>query len=172
MLILLFVVLFGTFTIFLYYRQFAYQIYRISDNSMEPSLKKNQVVVLDKKIIKKRGPRRGDIIAFKHPKDIQRVYIQRLIAFGGEAVEIRDHKVFINDSLSALGNYKFKYYNEGVYGGENQPVTVPYNNFYVLGDNSAISRDSRIWGFVPNENIIGKIVYTIHPRQAGDNKKA
>ena len=56
---------------------------------------------------------------------------------------------------------QFFYYNRGEYGAENETITVPENSFYVLGDNSKNSRDSRYWGFVQADNLVGK-AFVIH----------
>ena len=102
-------------------------------------------------------PQRGDIIVFIFPQDPGRDFIKRLIAFGGETVEIKDGHIYINDQLvKDPAVYNITYYNRGDYGEENQKVVVPPGHVYVLGDNSLSSHDSRYWGFVTEDYIIGK----------------
>ena len=82
-------------------------------------------------------PRRGDIVVFIFPDDPKRDFIKRLIAFGGETVEIKDGGIFINGKLieDPVIN-KIYYYNRGDYGQEGQVIKVPEGQVYVLGDNS------------------------------------
>jgi len=102
-------------------------------------------------------PKRGDIIVFVYPEDRKRDFIKRLIALGGETVEIKEGDIFINDQLIMEPRIKnVFYYNSGPYGEEGKPIVVPEGYVFVLGDNSQSSHDSRYWGFVPVENIIGR----------------
>jgi signal peptidase I len=102
-------------------------------------------------------PKRGDVIVFKYPVTRDKDFIKRLIAFGGETVEIKDGKVLINGKVindGAIDN--IHYYNRGEYGAENKKITVPAGNYFVMGDNSSSSHDSRYWGFVPEYFVLGK----------------
>ena len=102
-------------------------------------------------------PKRGDVIVFTYPEDRKRDFIKRLIAFGGETVEIKDGHIYINGHIVNVPSMNnIYYYNRGDYGMMNQKIVVPENSYYVLGDNSGSSKDSRYWGFVPAENLIGK----------------
>lgn len=104
-----------------------------------------------------RKPQRGDIIVFVYPVDPTKDFIKRLIAVGGETVEIRDGSIYINDQLITDPRIKRTYYyNRGDYGAEGQKVHVPPGYVFVMGDNSGSSYDSRYWGFVPEANILGK----------------
>ena len=112
-------------------------------------------------------PERGDVIVFIYPEDRKRDFIKRLIALGGETVEIRDGDVYINGERVEDPLIKNTYYyNRGNYGRAGIPVKVPEGQYFVLGDNSASSHDSRFWGFVPEENVIGKaqVIYWPHNR--------
>ena len=102
-------------------------------------------------------PQRGDILVFVYPEDRKRDFIKRLIAKGGETVEIRYGDIYINDKLieDPLINNTY-YYNRGSYGEIGRKVKVPEGYYFVLGDNSASSHDSRFWGFVPKEDVIGR----------------
>lgn len=109
-------------------------------------------------------PKRGDIVVFVSPEDPKKDFVKRLIAFGGEKVEIKDGKVLINGR--ALEEEYLKgvyYYNAGDYGREGKAIIVPPNSYFALGDNSANSRDSRYWGFVPRKNLVGKAVVIYWP---------
>jgi len=102
-------------------------------------------------------PQRGDIIVFVYPGDPTKDFIKRLIAVGGETVQIQDGAIFINGKEITDPRIKRTYYyNRGDYGAVGQVVHVPPGYVFVMGDNSGSSYDSRYWGFVPESSIIGK----------------
>ena len=104
-----------------------------------------------------RKPKRGDIVVFVYPVDPTKDFIKRLIAVGGETVQIKDGTIFINGKeVTDPRIRRTYYYNRGDYGAEGQTVHVPTGYVFVMGDNSGSSYDSRYWGFVPESNIIGK----------------
>ncbi|MBF0618617.1 MAG: signal peptidase I [Candidatus Omnitrophica bacterium] len=103
------------------------------------------------------SPKRGDVIVFKYPVTKDKDFIKRLIAFGGETVEIKDGRVLINDKPVTDGGIgKVHYYNMGPNAEAGKKITVPVGNYFVMGDNSVSSHDSRYWGFVPEDYVIGK----------------
>ena len=111
-------------------------------------------------------PKRGDVVVFVYPEDMKRDFIKRLIAVGGETVEIKEGGIYINDQLiedPVIRNTY--YYNKGEYGETGQKIQVPPNSYFVLGDNSGSSRDSRYWGFVPKELMIGRAELIYWPPQ-------
>lgn len=107
---------------------------------------------------------RGDIIVFVYPLDPTKDFIKRLIALGGDTVEIRGGSLYINGKENTDSRMKnIYYYNRGDYGQEGQVVHVPEGYVYVMGDNSGSSYDSRYWGFVPQTDIIGKAEFIFWP---------
>ncbi|HOD12519.1 MAG TPA: signal peptidase I [Candidatus Omnitrophota bacterium] len=155
-------------------RTFVVQAFKIPTGSMRTTLLEGDRVLVNKM---KYGPQipgtrwrlpgygklqRGDIIVFKYPEDPQRDFIKRLIAFPGETVVIRDGAIYVDGAKiqdrKILNRY---YYNRGDYGAKGQAVKVPDGFYFVLGDNSASSMDSRFWGFVPEHYLVGKaeIIY-------------
>lgn len=112
-------------------------------------------------------PKRGDIIVFRYPEDPKKDYVKRLLAFGGEEVEIRDGKVLVNGAVleGPPAVARTYYYNrdDWPYGRAGKSFEVPDGHYFVLGDNSGHSSDSRFWGFVPEENLIGKAVFIYWP---------
>lgn len=134
------------------------QAYRFPSASMEPIIQKGDRLFADKVIYKKSKPQRGDLIVFKYPDDPKKEFVKRLIAFGGETVEIIEGRVYINGQPCIDAKIKDRYYyNSGDYGQANKPVVVPEGAYYVLGDNSASSMDSRYRGFVLSKDVSGKI---------------
>jgi signal peptidase I len=109
-----------------------------------------------------RDPRRGDIIVFKYPQDEKRDFIKRIVATGGERVQIRGHQVLVNGK--ALNEPYTKFADSGVRGGDAycgyaygcEPTIVPPDSYFVMGDNRDNSQDSRYWGFVKRDKIKGK----------------
>jgi len=109
-------------------------------------------------------PTRGDIIVFVFPEDRTRDFIKRLIAFGGETVEMKEGKIFINDQMINQPSIRnIYYYNRGEFGEAGKKIIVPKGHYFVLGDNSMSSHDSRYWGFVPEEYVIGKAEFIFWP---------
>lgn len=160
------------FVLAMFIRTFFIQAFRIPSGSMKDTLQIRDRLIVNKlrygpliPFTKKRlpgftVPKRGDIVVFKYPQDPRRDFIKRLIATEGETVEIIDSDIYIDGQLvqePAIKN--ISYYNYGEYG--KKKVVVPEGHIFVLGDNSGSSHDSRYWGFVPIENMVGKaeIIY-------------
>jgi signal peptidase I len=132
-------------------------IYKMPSDSMIPTIPMGNRIVVNKLVYLNKGPERGDVVVFISPEDKNNLYVKRIVGLPGESVEIRDGKIFIDrkavDSAILKGFY---YHNAGEYGkGE---VSIPKGSYYLLGDNSVNSRDSRYFGVVPARNIIGRVV--------------
>lgn len=143
-------------------RTFLFGPYKIPTGSMRPVLTEGDRIFVDKITYRFREPERGDIIVFKYPLDRKKDFVKRLVAFGGETVEIRDGQIYVNEQrLEKPPSFRERfYYNRPDWslGKEGQVIEVPPDHLFVLGDNSAQSSDSRNWGFVPREDLIGRAV--------------
>ncbi|MEA3489564.1 MAG: signal peptidase I [Candidatus Omnitrophota bacterium] len=154
-------------------RTFIIQPFKIPSNSMYPTLKPGDRIFVSKfaygaripftdiRLPRVEVPELGDIVVFISP--IEKKYlVKRYIAGGGETVRIMDGELFVDGKRVDKGPFeRFLYYDRGEYCGERGAIRVPEGHFYVLGDNSANSMDSRYWGFVPDRNIVGK-AFLIH----------
>ncbi|RPI84993.1 MAG: signal peptidase I [Chloroflexi bacterium] len=128
---------------------------RVESISMQPTLYAGNFVLVNKLAFNFVEPERGDVIVFKYPPDPTQVpYIKRIIGLPGDTIHIEGGKVFINGQ-ELIEPYLVEPTNRG---GD---WVVPENNLFVMGDNRNSSSDSRTWGTVPMENIIGRaeIVY-------------
>jgi signal peptidase I len=130
---------------------FVGQATRVEGLSMEPNLHTDQRLVVEKVSYRFSGPQRFDIVVLKVPSQGDELLIKRVIGLPGETVEIRDGRVYINGE--ALNE---PYINDETRPGRNERVTVPPLHVYVLGDNRNHSNDSRSFGPVPIENIVGR----------------
>ncbi len=153
----------------LFIRTFIIQAFKIPSPSMVPTLLVGDHILVNKflfgfhipfsdgKIMAFRKPERGDVIVFKYPRDRKLDFIKRCIAVGGETVEIREKKIYINgkpiDDLHGV----FLDNGSQMAGRDNfGPVTVPDGKIFVMGDNRDNSNDSRFWGFVDLADVKGK----------------
>ena len=139
-------------------RTYVIQAFKIPSGSMRPTLLEGDKLFVNKFIYRFHEPQRGDIVVFKYPEDPKKDFIKRMVAFEGETVEIKDGKILVDGKpLTDPKRFgKFYYYNHDPYGPPNEKIKIPTNSYYVLGDNSANSTDSRFWGFVPKKNLLGK----------------
>jgi signal peptidase I len=108
-----------------------------------------------------REPQRGDIIVFKYPADESRDFIKRIIAVGGETVQVRDNRVYIDgkplgEPYVRPGSFPAVSSGHCGYLYACDPLVVPTDSYFVMGDNRDNSQDSRYWGFVKREKIRGK----------------
>ena len=146
-------------------RTFIVAPFKIPSGSMRMTLIEGDRILVSKFIYRFHPPRRGDIIVFRYPEDPKRSFIKRLAAVGGDTVEIKNGKVLVGSQpLDAAEAFRTGYYyNQGPYGQEGEVTRVPEDSFYVLGDNSAHSHDSRFWGMVPKRLLIGKALCIFWP---------
>ncbi|MGF1569464.1 MAG: signal peptidase I [Nodosilinea sp.] len=144
-------------------RHFVAEARYIPSGSMEPTLQINDRLVIEKISYHFSPPQRGDIIVFWPPERLtppgQRrdAFIKRVIGTPGDVVEVSNGQVFINGE--ALTEAYIKAPPDYQWG----PETVPEASYLVLGDNRNSSYDSHKWGFVPEENIIGKALVRFWP---------
>lgn len=135
----------------------SFEMPTIVSNSMEPSIFTKDVLVVRKNI---KEVRRGDIISFKNPyapEDRGSSYIKRVIGLPGEMIEMKDSVVYINNKPldeGYLNKSNEEYYDAG--HSNVKAFRVPNGTYYVLGDNRHLSLDSRNFGVVKKEDIIGK----------------
>jgi signal peptidase I len=107
-------------------------------------------------------PRRGDIVVFEYPRDTSRDYIKRVIGLPGETIDVRNGQVYV-DGVPL----EEPYLPESTVtrkGSVSLPMKVPHNAVFVMGDNRENSSDSRNWGPLPLERIVGKAWFTYWPR--------
>lgn len=111
-------------------------------------------------------PRRGEVVVFEYPRDVSKDYIKRVIGLPGDTVVIKDGQVLVNDQL--LDEPYLKGVPTTCRGGDPcsdaQPVVVPPGTVFVMGDNRNNSSDSREWGPLPLDRIIGKAWVSYWPR--------
>ena len=139
-------------------RTFIVQAFKIPTGSMRPTLVEGDRILVNKFIYRFKKPERGNVIVFVSLEDKKKDFIKRLIGLPGENVEISNGTVLVNgravDKDSVIRERY--YYNRGNFGKVYQTIKVPENAYFVLGDNSISSRDSRYWGFLPKKYLIGK----------------
>ena len=157
------------------------QNFRVEGSSMEPGLHDGQYLLVNKAVYLKlnldtlsrflpfidsgdeqerfvfHGPQRGDVVVFRFPRDPDRDFIKRVIGRPGDRVEIVSGAVYVNGVLLS------EPYITGESHSNYGPETVPPGSYFVLGDNRTNSSDSRSWGFVPEENIIGRAMFSYWP---------
>lgn len=143
---------------------FLFQPHQVRGNSMYPNFHDGEYILTDKITYRIRKPKEGDVIIFRAPKNEEYDYIKRIIATPGHCVQIINGKVYIDNQPFAEPYLPKDYLTyPGTFLKEGNTVCVPEKNYFVLGDNRAHSSDSREWGFVPEENIIGKAFFRYWP---------
>jgi len=164
------------FILAMFIRTFIVQAFKIPTGSMRPTLIEGDLILVNKFIYGAkipftdwnlpglREPKRGDVIVFIYPENPKKDFIKRLVGLPGEKVEIKNGTAYINDMpiLDNVFSQRY-YYNRGEFSQEGQKTQISKEGFFVLGDNSASSQDSRYWGFVPHKNILGKAILIYWP---------
>lgn len=151
-----------TLIIFLVIQNFVAQPYKVQQQSMEHTLEPEQYVLVDKLTPRLDDYGRGDIVVFNPPEDWAQPdgtpFIKRVIGIGDDVIEIRDGLVYVNDTA-----LEEPYVYADQPGDPPQPTTasqdrwvVPADEFFLMGDHRANSADSRVFGPVPIENIVGR----------------
>lgn len=138
-------------------RFFIIQPFYIPSASMEPTLLINDRLIVNMLLYRFSPPKRGDIIVFRYPVDPSRDFIKRVVALEGETVEVKQGYLFVN------GRRLDEPYLPKQVMSDFGPVKVPPGDLFVMGDNRNNSDDSRVWGPLPKQNIIGKAFVIFWP---------
>lgn len=130
----------------------------VEGESMEPTLVDGERIVYNKFIYLIGSPDRGDIVIIKRPF---KNYVKRIIALPGEKVEMKNHVLYINDQPSE------QYYlsdDSDAHTGNFGPYSIPKEHYFVMGDNRAVSKDSRNGlGLIEEDEIIGRSEFIYFP---------
>ncbi len=156
-------------------RSFVAEPFRIPSASMLPTLEVGDFIlvnkyayglrlpVLDHKLLAIGSPARGDVVVFRYPPDPSQDYIKRVVGLPGDVVEYRDRAVHINgqrlpqqNGRERLGAIEHRLQLQPWVPDQPGRWVVPAGHFFVMGDNRDNSRDSRVWGFVPEANLVGR----------------
>jgi signal peptidase I len=134
------------------------QPYKIVSGSMEPTFLIGDLFLVDRRL-PARNPTRGDIIVFEYPKNKTIDFIERVVAVGGDTIEIRNKELYVNNNL-VMETQVVHRELDVIPASESPrdnfwPVTVPDGSLFVMGDNRDNSEDSRFWGFVEKGKIKG-----------------
>jgi len=160
----------------LFLRAFIVQAFDIPSGSMEPTLLPGDYILVNKflygiripftniRLFTYKSPQRGDIVVFIYPFDRSKDFIKRVIGLQGEKVQILDGKILIDGKQiqDPWGSFEKKEPSAMIRAVENfGPVVVPRNSLFVMGDSRNNSDDSRFWGFLPFDDLLGKafIIY-------------
>jgi signal peptidase I len=152
-------------------RTFLVQAFKIPSGSMEDTLAIGDHILVnkflygskipftDKRILKIRDPRRGDVIVFEYPEDPSKDFIKRVIGTPGDVIEEKDKQVYVNGQ-PYVNPHEVHKEKDLIPREQNPrdnfgPVKVPEDSYFVMGDNRDRSYDSRFWGFVKNPKIKG-----------------
>ena len=150
----------------LFARTYVFQQSKIPTGSMEDTLLVGDYILVnrfqfapvifdwEKTILPRRDVRRGDVVVFKYPDQVEVDYIKRVIGLPGDLVEVRGHQVRINGVVLEEPYTVFKGGSAGDFG----PARVPEGHYFMSGDNRDRSADSRQWGWVPDGHLQGRAV--------------
>ncbi len=157
-------------------RSFVVQAFKIPSSSMEPTLLVGdhllvnrlsyviKVPFTDIVIFNLGNPDRGDVVVFTYPKDRTKDFIKRVIGKEGDVIEIKNKVIYLNGQKMQDPHAHFA--EDSLIPGSLSPrdnlgpFTVPKNSYFVMGDNRDRSLDSRFWGFVKKEDLIGRALIT------------
>ena len=147
-------------------RYFIFQPFIVKGASMEPNFRNGDYLIVDEISYRFRAPERGEVIVFKYPNNLSEKFIKRVIGLPGEYLKFDGGKITITkkDGSSIILDESYYLYDESwSWNGE---ISLGETEYFVLGDNRLHSYDSRNWGVLPQEYIIGRTIVRVFPPKA------
>jgi signal peptidase I len=142
--------------------EYFFQVARVEGQAMSPTLNNQDRLIVNKRVYRTGDPAIGDIVMLRYPLDPEKTFVKRVIASGGDEVRIVNGVVFRNgvrvDEPYVLDAHR-SYDQWG-------PEVVPEGAYFVLGDHRNNSSDSRVWGFVPRQYMLGRVTTRWWPLRA------
>lgn len=149
----------------LFIRFFVAAPYVVSGSSMEPNFDNWDYLITDRISYRVVEPERGDVVVFHLPQEYSRTLIKRVIGLPGETISVHNSEVRITNDEHPQGFVLDEPYlaTENLGGPSGVDVELDANEYFVLGDNRRVSSDSRSWGKLPRENIVGRVLLRLFP---------
>ncbi|PIQ92533.1 MAG: signal peptidase I [Parcubacteria group bacterium CG11_big_fil_rev_8_21_14_0_20_39_22] len=144
-------------------RLFVAQPFIVSGQSMEPNFKDKEYLIVDELSYRFSNPTRGDVIIFKFPSQPKKYLIKRIIGLPGETVSIENSSVIVTNAENPGGFVIEEPYIENKTDSENFTLTLSDDEYFVLGDNRPVSSDSRVWGALSEDMIVGRPFLRLYP---------
>lgn len=144
------------------FRLYVAQPFVVEGASMDPTFDTGDYLIVDELTYHFKTPERGSVLIFKYPKDPKKSFIKRVIGLPNETVLVSDGQITIINTTYPQGfvlNEPYVKFNKE----DNLSYVLGTDEYFVLGDNRSASADSRIWGAVPEKNIIGRPIVRFFP---------
>jgi signal peptidase I len=147
------------------FRIFIAQPFVVSGSSMKPNFHDHDYLIIDQLSYRFGSPQRGDVVVLKYPKDPKQYFIKRIVALPGEKIKFERGYVVIANSENPEGVRLEEPYLASQVETIGKPdfVTLGTSEYFVLGDNRTASSDSRVWGVLPEGDIVGKAWLRVYP---------
>ncbi len=144
-------------------RLFIAQPFIVSGASMETTFSTGQYLIVDQLSYHFEEPARGDVIVFRYPKDPSKFFIKRIIGIPGDTVSIKGSDVSLSNTEHPEGILLDEPYILSMKPSTTITETLGGDEYFVMGDNRDASSDSRAWGVLPRNNIVGRTFLRLFP---------
>lgn len=144
-------------------RTFIAKPFIVKGPSMDPTFATGHYLIIDQVSYRFSQPARGDVVVLKYPKNPKESYIKRIIGLPGETVDIKDGKVTIINAQGSTTALKDDFVDITHRISDSSKTTLLNDEYFVMGDNRAQSSDSRSWGPLPKNLIVGKAFVRLFP---------
>ncbi len=147
-------------------RYFVFQPFIVKGASMEPNFFDGDYLIVDELSYRLREPNRGEVIVFHYPKQPDQRFIKRIIGLPNEEIKLQGDKITITDNQGNVITLNESEYLPGINLSASHNITLGKDEYFVLGDNRRNSLDSRKWGSLSRDEIIGKVLIRAWPPTA------
>lgn len=144
-------------------RMFIAQPFIVSGASMDETFHTGEYLIVDQVSYYFEKPGRGDVVIFKYPKDPSKYFIKRVIGLPGDSITIDGSTVTIKNATNPNGFVIDEPYIKSMHGSNSLTETLGDREYFVMGDNRDQSSDSRSWGVLQEERIIGRAFLRLFP---------
>ena len=146
-------------------RVFVFQPFLVRGDSMEPNYHTGDYLIIDQLSYRFRAPLRGEVIVLKFPLDTSQRFIKRIVGLPGETIEVKDGKVVVygeeGSERAAIVLDESTYLSFNLQTPGSARIDLQEEEYFVLGDNRPFSSDSRKWGILEKDLIIGRVFFSV-----------